>query len=248
MNWSLKNRFLIPTLVLLVVGIGVLSAVTFYSSKYALEDAYKEEITQLSESTAKLVDAWMTDRLLDVEIWSFQKIVHEAVEDAGEEKTSRNEAVSFFKKLKAKYPFYENIVVLNFKGEPVAQADDASIDGFLKADRSAFETALKGKTGVSGVMPGPKGPVFYIAAPLKRNQTVEGAIVGIVSLDSLSSVFIDPVKIGKHGYAYLYDRNGVVVAHPDKSLVLNLNMNSFDFGREMISMGSGIYVYVFRGP
>ena len=71
MNWSLKNRFLIPTLVLLVVGIGVLSAVTFYSSKYALEDAYKEEITQLSESTAKLVDAWMTDRLLDVEIWSF---------------------------------------------------------------------------------------------------------------------------------------------------------------------------------
>ena len=246
MKWSLKYRFLIPALTLLVIGIGILSAVVFYSAKDALEDAYKEEITQLSESTSKLVDAWMTDRLLDVETWGFQKIVHEAVGDDRAQETALNEVAGFFRKLKEKYPFYENIVALNSGGEPVASADGAPIEELLKADRSAFETALKGRTGVSGVLPGPKGPVFYIAAPLEEEQTVKGAVIGVVSLDSLSSVFIDPIKIGKHGYAYMYDRNGIVIAHPDKSLVLKLDMHSFDFGNKMIAMGSGIYVYVFR--
>ena len=59
----------------------------------------------------------------------------------------------------------------------------------------------------------------------------------------LSSIFIDPVKIGESGYAFLFDRNGMVIAHHDKGKVLKQNMKDSDYGRKMIESKEGLLIY-----
>ncbi|MCF8145120.1 MAG: methyl-accepting chemotaxis protein [Deltaproteobacteria bacterium] len=66
-------------------------------------------------------------------------------------------------------------------------------------------------------------------------------------MNAFSREFIDTVKVGTSGYAYLYQADGTVIAHPDKSNILKLNMNEFDFGRKMLADGSGTMLYTFKG-
>jgi methyl-accepting chemotaxis protein len=53
--------------------------------------------------------------------------------------------------------------------------------------------------------------------------------------------------VGNTGYAYIYDREGTLLAHPDKSNILKLNMKEFDFGREMMATQKGLITYTFKG-
>ena len=58
---------------------------------------------------------------------------------------------------------------------------------------------------------------------------------------------MDPIKIGKTGYAYIYEKGGLLICHPDKSNILKLNMNDFDFGKKMLTQGNGLIEYEYKG-
>ncbi|ERK31659.1 methyl-accepting chemotaxis protein [Clostridium intestinale] len=78
-----------------------------------------------------------------------------------------------------------------------------------------------------------KGKVFYTSpyVDVATGQTVvslvqavedNGTIVGVVgvdvSLERMTNVF-ENSKVGKNGYAYISDSNGVIIAHPNKEIV-----------------------------
>jgi methyl-accepting chemotaxis protein len=50
---------------------------------------------------------------------------------------------------------------------------------------------------------------------------------GVFDMAVFSRKFIDPIKVGDSGYAYVYNDAGTVLAHPDKSKILDLNINDF---------------------
>ena len=89
--------------------------------------------------------------------------------------------------------------------------------------------------------------MFFISAPIKEKDTVTGVLFGVVDLNSFTKLFVDPIKVGKTGYAYIYDKRGLVICHPDKSNILKLDMNDFDFGKRMMAQGSGLIEYEYKG-
>ena len=57
-------------------------------------------------------------------------------------------------------------------------------------------------------------------APIKKDGVVIGNICGVIDLSKINE-FIQNVKIGESGYAFLLRKNGEFVAHNDMSLVYN---------------------------
>ena len=61
-------------------------------------------------------------------------------------------------------------------------------------------------------------PGITMGMPVKRNEETILYLVGIYKYDTLSDV-ISNINIGKHGTAYITNREGLIVGHPDQSLI-----------------------------
>ena len=249
MKMNLRNRFLIPMLLLIISGMGISTAVSYFKAKDALQKEITGQIEQLADSSLKVLSAWIGDRKLDMANWSRQKVYETAVNDSFVGKAARKSADAELVKLKEDYSYYEEICLADTKGNLVA-ASNKDLAGKLTVDeRSYFKAAIEGTLFVSEVMKSKStgNPVFMISAPIKEKGLVTGVIFGVIDINSFTSEFVDPIRVGDTGYAYIYNREGWVIAHPDKSNILKLNMTEFDFGKKMLALGTGLITYTWKG-
>ena len=65
-----------------------------------------------------------------------------------------------------------------------------------------------------------KTSITTITVPIKKDGVVVGNICGVIDLSKINE-FIQSVKVGESGYAFLLRKNGEFVAHNDMSLVYN---------------------------
>jgi methyl-accepting chemotaxis protein len=249
MKWSLRNRLLLPVLGLIIIGMGTLTGASYYNSKTDLERAITGQISQLADSAHSALAAWERDRRLDIRSWAESNVYKTAVQDSFVGRAAATSANQTLSDLKEQYGYYENICVADEKGVLVSAADQSVLGSVQVSDRDYFQASLKGELFITGVIMsrGTGNPVFVIAAPLQDKGKVVGSLFGVIDVNTFSSRFIDPIKVGETGYAYIYDIEGNVIAHPNKDMILNLNMKEFDFGREMMAQGSGQITYTYEG-
>ena len=88
------------------------------------------------------------------------------------------------------------------------------------SQREYFQTALSGKTAMSSPLVNKvDGSVtIMMAAPIKNSDSSYKVIYGGISYDTFSQV-INNIQIGEGGYAFVVDKTGTVVAHPNAALV-----------------------------
>ena len=249
MNISIKNKFLIPTLALMIIGLGILALVSYTKSKTALQTVLYSQINQITSSTAKVMVTWGRDRALDIKTWSHDKTYSTALQDSFLGKAAQKVASDQLADLLKEYGYFENIAVVNGNGDLVASADSAQIGKVNISGNAYFKEAIKGSSSIEKVMKSPLTgrPVIIFAAPIKDKDTIPGILLAVVNLDALSRELIDPIKVGEEGYAYLMDDEGLVLAHPDKSKIYSLDLSKFDFGKQMLAQKKGMIEYSFEG-
>jgi len=248
MKMGLGKKFAIPTVVLVVVGLGASMLVSYGSSRRAIEDASMGQITQIAGSTAQLIVNWIGDRKLNLISWSEQEVFKTAVQEGFIAKAARKSADARFVRLQTDYPYLEQIALADAKGQIVA-ASDMGLKERNVADRQYFQEALKGEVVIGDVEKSAlsERPVFFMSVSVKGTEQIEGVLFCAVDMTYFNKTFVETVEVGQTGYAYIYQEDGFVIAHPDKSNVLKLNMKEFDFGREMMAKESGTIVYTFKG-
>jgi len=249
MKLSLKNKFLIPTVTLIVLGLGISSAVSYLIAKGAIEDSVEVQLTQLANSLEEQLSLWIRITQMDISRWADQGYIKMAVRDSFMGNASRTAANIELAEGKKKNIFYDSVNVANSKGEIVSSSDSEKIGNLNVSDQSFFQESVKGKAFLSDIEASPitGKTVFAVSNPIYDKDTVVGVLFGFVSLDYFSRICIDSVKIGQKGYAYMINRRGVIAIHPDKSLILKLEAKKFDFGREMLSKENGMLSYTFSG-
>jgi methyl-accepting chemotaxis protein len=92
-------------------------------------------------------------------------------------------------------------------------------------------------------------PILVMAKAVE-NLLERGKPVGVLAAEIWGrqvTASLENVKLGKEGYAFILDREGYVIAYPDKSKLLNLNLGETDFGKEMLSKKNGAIDYVWEG-
>ena len=249
MSLSIKNKFVIPTLVLLIIGMGLSSSISYYKAEAALKTAITGQVEQLAASANKTLETWLSDRELDIKGWSKQEVFITSAKDSFIAKSARKSANEFLTGLKGDYKYYDDICLADMTGQIVSAANPDVIDKLNIADWDSFKEAAKGNLSISDVMENKKtgAPFFVMAVPVKENEAVIGVLSGIFDFNIYNAHLIDPIKVGEKGYAFMFDKNGLVIAHPDKSKVLKLDLSKLDFGKDMMAQKNGVIEYTLEG-
>jgi len=119
------------------------------------------------------------------------------------------------------------------------------------ADRRYFRDIMAGKTDVTvsdPVVSKATGElIFVVAHAIKSGGETVGVFGAAVPLDRLSEI-VASIQIGDAGYGWVVDGTGLVIAHPEKDLEMNLNLlessqmgyEGFeDVGRDVINGNTG---------
>lgn len=91
------------------------------------------------------------------------------------------------------------------------------------SDREYFQTALAGKSNVSDPLKSKSNGqmVVVYAVPIKNNDKVVGVLVSTRIGNELSALS-NQVKFGQTGNAFMLKKDGSVIAHNNKDLVLKM--------------------------
>ncbi|MFT5874203.1 MAG: methyl-accepting chemotaxis protein [Clostridium sp.] len=122
----------------------------------------------------------------------------------------------------------EELAITNILGKGVVSSDSENFNSSL-SEREYVQQALNGSASQSEVVISTtsKKPIIGIAYPLKVNNKVVGTIIGSIKFDKISN-YAAEVKVGESGYAYMIDKNGLIVYHPESDRILKENLGSTD--------------------
>ncbi|MBU0973251.1 MAG: Cache 3/Cache 2 fusion domain-containing protein [Proteobacteria bacterium] len=248
MKFSLKNKFLIPTITATILCLGVMSVFSFVKSKDALEKSIIRQVEYISASISKQVGNWIDERKSDLANFSQERILIEAADPALLDETRQKQATARLGKIKKSNDFFEFIAMANPKGEIVLSSDSEHIGSMNVSDRNYFKESVSGNIFVSEVIKSKASgnPVFCISAPVGKDNDILGVLLAVIDLNYFAKAFVDSEKVGETGYAYIMNNTGVILAYPDKSKILSLDISQFDFGRQMLEQKNGVIHYQFK--
>lgn len=220
-RYSIQTKitfFFISLAVLLFITVGLL----FYrSTEFAINSSKKNELVTLSYETANKIERFMFERYGDIQVMADSPLLKKYGID-------RQLKYSYLESVRNTYKTYDYIFVTDNKG------NIDILSGNLKGDviyKNWISTVLRGKPFVSDFTYINSEKVYsvYFAAPiLSKEGKILGAVVERMKFDAISDI-IKKVKIGKSGYAYLYEKNGSVMFQLPKynpRLTINEENNS----------------------
>jgi len=249
MKIGLKAKFMIPILSLVIVCQGIGGIIIFSSSRSALEQSVNEQLSTTAESTGKLMSNWLEAARREVQIWGGDSNIKSLLMNASDRNLMQGITNNRLKAIKSRYPHYEIINVVNTNGDVVASSQPEVIGKYNVAERPYFRGCMNGEVVLSDALQSKSTgePVFVVSSPIKDEQGVVGVIFGAVRLYAFSEEFIDPIRVGESGYAYLCNSEGLTLAHRDKSTVFNLSIGEMDFFQKMRQADRGQIKYDFMG-
>ena len=248
MKLSLRNRFLIPTVILVVIGMGLSASVSYVKSKSAMTEEITQRIEYLTSSTREFMGLWVRDRKLDIKSWSEESIFKTALQDYPEGKAALQSAGRQLAGLMEDYKYYEDIALADKEGNVIAASGLEAVGKVRIGDRPYFKEAVSGKRSCSDVITSRKtgNPIFVLASPVSDKDQVVGVLFSVVDVNKFSTMFIDGIHIGGTGYAYVLDARGRVISHPDKTLIMQ-DKSDLDFIKNILAEKNGLGHYTYEG-
>jgi len=227
---------------------GASTFTSYLNTKEALEEALAGQIKQQAASLANQIAGWVKERRFNVRQWSQDPMMRWATVVATDKDILANNN-QHLDHLKNETPYYETIMVTNPEGLVTASSNSSLVNKATISDREEFKHALQGKLVVSKAYKSPSSgrPVIMVAGPIKDNESIDGVIAAVVDIALLAAEVLDPIKVGAGGYAFLTNKEGLALAHPDKAKVLSLDLSKLDFGQKMLAAKEGMLNYTFEG-
>lgn len=210
---SVKFKLLLPVLILVILCLSIMGVLNYQAARNLLTTQMGEQILKIAVAQSENIDNWLKIRLAEVETLANTGIVRSM--DLTQIEPG---LVKHHERLQE---YYELLYV----AEPNGICHLSSGEENNIADRDYFQQAMAGKTLVSDpvISKATGNPIVVAIAPIKNDSgQVIGAFGGVVLIDTLNRMVLD-VKVGQTGYAYMMQRDGLTLVHPDKDWVLKRN-------------------------
>jgi methyl-accepting chemotaxis protein len=227
----------------------ILGIISSNMASNSMEHLTEEELRQITEDASKAINQsiYSVDKYVQVLSHNkdFANIAIENIEDDFK-------VFQYLKTLQEENSEeIEKIIITDKFGKGVISSDDKNYNVDL-SNRSYVQSALKGSKYISEVIISKvsKNPIIGIAYPLKINDEIVGTITGTIKFENVSK-HVSHIKVGQKGYAYMIDKNGLFVYHPEKEKVLEENikdrandqLNKLIERMELGKEGEGYYEY-----
>jgi len=245
---------------LLSTIVGLLVVMTFAalilyvsSSSYrGILEAQSQSMRQINANLVQMVDDVTNQGLGVAQTVAQQKAVINALK-------MKNEAIvdlarNQIKKNIVNFPIVESIVLFDGSGSVIAGVRhdlsgfrDKDVSGSaLFADTVENKTAHTGSTITKGLASDQL--VFYTGAPVKKtfSDEVLGGVGIAINWSLFSSKSIEPITVGRHGYPFMIDQDGDIIAHPDPDKLLQPS-SSFETIKPHIGTETSMVHYEYKG-
>lgn len=215
---SIRQQFLIPILLVLLIGLGGLGAASYMTARASLWALMTEELSSRGKGTVHALHAWLNDRTLDVAGWADQPLNVKALQSGFVAKASREAASKRFKDTAAAYGFYDNIAIADVSGMVVVGSRDETVNKLSVANRDYFKQAMAGHATVSDVLKSAVSgePIIVVAVPIMDANRPTGVMFAVVNVSFLQKTLLNSETSLKSTRVTLFNRQGLAVIHSQK--------------------------------
>ena len=219
---SLRSKMVFGGLLILLIPMTIVGSVTYINSSRTLEGISSLQLVQIAASFSGMIQIVLQKDVKNLTSLANDPKIISDMQD-GRYNKIQERLKDLFILLAADF---EGLGVYDANGIIIGDGMDETRAGISIAERNYFKAAKKGKTGV-GPMVHSKAtgaPVFGLSAPIiSSSGRFLGGVLGVVKAEYLTK-YIASLKLGATGYVFMIDQNGTVIAHPDKSLILDVNI------------------------
>ena len=239
-----------------VLSMGIVSTI---DTTAEIETSSKNQVQKTAQDIAEMVQIALKQEMNMVKeiavgnnaVDAATKVAKEGIESASAQIESLNRKLANTQSHVGEN--YEAIVVMDLNGVTIADSLGGRNKGINIGERNYFKLAKQGKYNIGDVAnsKGSGKPIVPIAGPiLSEQKEVVGVLAVILKVDYLIDA-VTKVKVGKSGYAGMVDQNGITIAHPNRELILKLDLKTVQ-GMEKITKAilageSGVSDYILNG-
>lgn len=239
---SFTLKILLPVMLLTLAGYAALTVSEYFKSRDVIIQDIENSSTDKANKIVTRLDGMLGLWKSEVEVLSTTNEV-------------RSMDFERFRKYvedrKDVFNGYEMFLIADKNGDFKATAGS---DGNI-SERDYFLKAMKGQVAVSEpVQSKATGkPIIAIAAPIKDDAgEIAGVVAGTVELKYLTDI-IGSEKFGESGYAYMLNKEGLVMAHPEQDKILKENLlesssaSLVEITKRMVNGETGAGYYTYEG-
>ena len=255
---TLGFKLTVGGIAVVLIPLAVVGGFALYMASSGMQDLSKGQAAQIAKNLAETVDAAMKAEIKIASTIAGYPSVIEAASKVSKEGAEASSAeiekttAELARITKQGGADYETIFLTDVKGQIFADAGGDKRKGMSMGDRDYIREAKAGKVNFGAVIKSrfTGKPVAPIGAPIYKNGEYVGAVGVVLNIDLLGEK-IRTVKIGKTGYAWMIDSNGLFIYHPKSEFILEMSVVNLegmkDIAHKMIARQSSVEHYVFQG-
>ncbi len=253
MQFNLRNKFLLPTLALIILGMGISTLISYNNAKDALEKAITGRMVEVTRGVNNQFDSWIGRIKQDMINWTeldmYQSELYtQKISSGGHFDTAHIFNKQLVQTLKSSL-FYDFIGLANVRGHSLinTQDKDLSVGG-----REFFKKSMADKIYVSDIYASKNdsSPVFTVSRPVygikefgtETTNEIVGVLYCVVKLSYFENAYIDTVDVGKTGFSLIYNRYGKVAAHTDNSRIFDMDIKNYNWGNTVMGEKEGVLI------
>ncbi len=238
-----KLKFRAKMLLCLISAVVIISGgVQYFINSEVSDEILKISISELSAKITGIknnIESQLKMDMLVVNVLAANPDVVSAVSEGKKDAVAdcNNMLVNIVKDNKK----FEVIIAVDKQGVIIASNMPNTI-GLNISDREYFKESVQGKQLLSEVIKNRASGnvIFGVSGPIRKGEDIIGVVYIGNRMDYLYNELIAPVKAGETGYAFVSNKKGLIIAHPDNSLIMNQEFtDSSEVVKSIIKNGPG---------
>lgn len=255
-KFKLFSKIFLSFFILVLLIVAAISTTSYFSSSALLEDGVNDKLNILVQEKGNMLQEIVkSSKATGTLLSTNADIVNYLCSNSSGNKSVLPLTVSQYlsEALMSGNGLYENIFIAGTDGKILLDGISGTSIGTDINGMDFFEAAKKGTQALSKVMVSPVTgrPVVVVGTP----AFLGGETIGITAVAIEFDVLTKPViqsKIGSSGFTFIINKEGVVLAHLDKDLVMKMNLpqqegSLGELGRRMTQEAQGIGTYTDNG-
>ena len=252
---SFKGKVLLFILPVTIVGLLILSGVSYQYVTSVLEKELIGGAQRETKEVALNIDAWLDARLLETQLAASNPAARNAVADPA---AATQNSVYRLQLMQQKYPgVYDSVSWGYFDHSGVLWGQTAAGPKEMAVgDKAWYKETMQGNKAAfmsSPVVSQATGKTIVNAISLIKDDS--GKNIGMI----LAAIYVQAVadkvqnlKIGDSGYGILVSNDGTFVVHPDESYIMKKKISEIEdpqvkaLGEKMLKGENGIFRYTSK--
>ncbi|MDP3479233.1 MAG: methyl-accepting chemotaxis protein, partial [Desulfoprunum sp.] len=259
---SIKFRLVAGGTALVLLPLLIIGFLSITKSSTALSELAKKQAETVASDLAGLADSILAEEMKLAEVIAADGQVVDvlALVKQGGTAGATEQIAGLFGSLEKKFSklgtAYQGVFISDAEGNLFTGVLEGGKEykGSNVADRDYFQAAkTTGKTTIGNVARSKTTDklISVICVPIKSSTQEFVGAVGLVLKVEFLTELISGRKIGKTGYGFMTDKNGIILAHPVPEHILKLDVTKLAgmeaFVKRMLAGEKGVEEYTFKG-